>query len=140
MSKYSNTVEYRIKTNLDATGLTKLQQQLRQVQAEFERMSTAKTPFYGLEEAKKQLTDIQRLVNSSFNAKLGMMDTKALTAGLSQVNGGLTGIYKNFSAAGAVGKQAFAGLLGQTSKLDAGLKQVSSTSDKIFNTLGNTVR
>ena len=140
MSKYSNTVEYKIKTSLDATGLTKLQQQLRQVQAEFERMTTAKTPFSGLEEAKKQLTEIQALVNSSFNAKLGMMDTKALTAGLSRVEGGLAGVYKNFSATGAAGKQAFATLLGQTSKLDAGLKQVSSTSDKIFNTLGNTVR
>jgi hypothetical protein len=52
----------------------------------------------------------------------------------------LQSIYTNLNNAGAVGNKAFAQMYGQITKINAGTKQISSMSDKIMNTLGNTVR
>lgn len=141
MTKYSNTVEYLLKTSADTSGLTKLQQQIRQVEAEIQRMQAEKLfNDKGLDETLAKVRQVQEVLRSSYNAKLGMIDTKSLVAGLGKVQGGLNGVYQAFSKTGATGQKAFASLYGQINKFDTGLKQISKTSDKIFNTLGNTVR
>ena len=49
-------------------------------------------------------------------------------------------LQQTFSSLGPQGTSAMAQLYGQLGKVDTGMKSVSKTTDKIFNTLGNTVR
>ena len=52
----------------------------------------------------------------------------------------LNSIYQSFNNAGAAGQRAFTSMYGQIAKIDTGMRSVSKTTDKIFNTMGNTFR
>ena len=141
MAKYSNTVEYQIKTTLDSSGLNKLQTQLEQLRLSAQRMGNQ-----GLfdkkviDNAVKDIQHVQRALNDSFNGTLGMIDTKALMANLTSGGRTLNSIFSNFSALGTKGTQAFVDMYRQIGKIDQGMMRVSSTTDKIMNTFGNTFR
>ena len=141
MAKYSNTVEYNIKTNLDSSGIVQLQSELSKLEAQFQTMrnqglvSKAQT-----REAIANIELIRTSLNKAFNGKLGMLDNKAFLTNLTASGKSISSIAQSFSAMGAQGTAAFTRMYGQISRIDTGLRQVSSTSDKIMNTLGNTVR
>ena len=141
MAKYSNTVEYNIRTNLDSSGLSKLQSQIRQVENTIQTLQKEKLiNDKAINDSLAKIKEVQVALKTAFNPKLGIMDNKALITNLNNIKGGMNGVYQAFKTGGAQGVAAFNQLYGQTLKVDKGLKQVSSTSDKIFNTLGNTVR
>ena len=141
MAKYSNTVEYQIRTQLDASGLTKLQSQIRQVENNLKVLQQQKLiSKQSASEAISTINQVQTALTKAFNPKLGMLDNKALIGNINNIKGGINGVYQAFAAGGSKGTQAFSQFYGQLTQVDKGLKQISSTSDKIFNTLGNTVR
>ena len=141
MTKYSNTIEYQIRTQLDASGLTKLQSQIRQVENDLKTLQQQELiSKKSANEALATINQVSNALSKSFNSKLGMMDNKALISSLNNVKGGINGVYQAFATGGSKGIQAFSQFYGQLTQVDKGLKQISSTSDKIFNTLGNTVR
>lgn len=141
MSKYSNTVEYNIRTTLDDSGIAKLQAEIRQTQQEIQRLSNQKlVDPAAAEKARQELQSLQKIITKSFNAKLGMLDLRTFSAELSKAGMSLSSLSKDFSAAGFAGQRSFNEVLGRLGKLDTGLKSVSKTTDKIFNTIGNTVR
>lgn len=142
MAKYSNTVEYNIKTNFDASGLQAFQTQLNQVKMTLKTlgsssgfdMATQITP------AINAVRELQRILNSSFNSKLGMLDLSKLNKQLTQSKGLVQQLNQAFAMSGAQGTAAANSLITRMYKMDTGLKSISKTSDKIINTLGNTVR
>lgn len=141
MAKYSNTVEYNIRTTLDRSGLVQLQSQILQVENHLKTLQSQQliSPTSATK-AISTIKEVQAALTQAFNPKLGMLDNKTLISSLGNVKGGINGIYQAFAAGGSKGVQAFSQFYGQLMNVDKGLKQVSSTSDKIFNTLGNTVR
>ncbi len=141
MAKYSNTVEYNIRTTLDKSGLVQLQSQILQVENHLKTLQSQQliSPTAATK-AIKTVKEVQAALTQAFNPKLGMLDNKALISSLSNVKGGINGVYQAFATGGSKGVQAFSQFYGQLTQVDRGLKQISSTSDKIFNTLGNTVR
>lgn len=141
MAKYSNTVEYNIKTNLDSSGIAKLQSELSKLESQFQVMRNQ--GLVGKAQTREAIANIELIRNSlnkAFNGKLGMLDTKAFMSNLTAGGKSISSIAQSFSAMGAQGTAAFTRMYGQISRIDTGLRQVSSTSDKIMNTLGNTVR
>lgn len=144
MSKYSQTVEYNIKTNLDASGVQKLQTELTAVQNSLRTMSAQMGSGLSFEkEIKPALQAVQQLktaLNSSFNAKLGMLDLSKLNAQLKNGVVNAQQLNKAFSMAGAQGAGMASNLVARLYKVDDGLKSVSKTTDKIANTIGNTFR
>ena len=141
LAKYSNTVEYRIRTTLDKSGLTQFQAELNNLQTLLQTRGQLK--IIDPADAKRAISTIKQVqtaMQTAFNPKLGMMNNQALIASLNQIKGGLKGIYNDMSLAGTRGLNAFNQLQGQVYKIDTGMKQVSSTTDKIMNTFGNTFR
>ena len=109
MAKYSNTVEYNIKTNLDASGIAKLNTQLRQVEAEIQRLQGRGV--LSDTQVKKDLANINQIktaLASAFNPKLGMLDTKKFMAGLTAGGKSLQAYANTFNNLGTKGTQAFA--------------------------------
>lgn len=143
ISKYSSTVEYKLKTTLDSSGLTKLQSEIKKVQTELRNLTTYSTSVQlnkPVKEAIKDLDKLQTAIARSYNSKLGMLDTTKLKSNFKDLNLNLSSLQRSFNATGATGQIAFNNLLGRLGNLDTGLKTVSKTTDKVMNTLGNTFR
>lgn len=139
MSKFSNSVEYSLKTTLDSTGLNKLQAEIAQVTEQLTKLSSQSmiSPSQA-RQAISQIQTVQKALSSSFDSATGLINVGELQRGLSGLS--VSELRDSFRAAGTAGDQAFNSFLGQIGKMDTGMKSVSSTADKIFNTFGNTVR
>ena len=138
MAKYSSSINYKITTSLDASGITKLQAELNKLEREFLTLHSQEfVTDKQREEALRDIRRIQEALKTAFNPKLGMLNTKALTSELTKTGKTLE---QTFKSLGPQGTSAMAQLYGQLGKVDTGMKSVSKTTDKIFNTLGNTVR
>lgn len=138
LAKYSNTVEYQIRTTLDSSGIAKLRAELSNLQS-LTKIQGAQG-LLGPAAVNKTLADINKVkvaLNQAFNPKLGMMSNKTL---FNSIGRDLNSIYQSFSRLGPQGIAAFGQVYGQIGKIDVGMKQISSTSDKIMNTFGNTFR
>lgn len=139
MAKYSNTIQYNLKTSADLSGVTQLKNELKQISNILSMRSDQ-----GLlsESATKstlnRISRIEKAFSSAFNPKFGMFDTAKLNKSLGNLN--FSQVYKDLAKAGTVGKTTFNSLIAQTAKFETGLKSTSSVADKLFNTFGNTVR
>lgn len=141
MAKYSNTVEYKLRTTLDASGVSKLQSELVKVKKELDRVgSVGIINEAKVEKAKKDIREIQNALSKAFNPNLGLLNIDKFLGGLSKGNNTIADWGKTFSLAGIQGEKAMNSLVGRLAKIDNGLVSVSKTTDKVFNTLGNTVR
>lgn len=141
MAKYSNTVTYNLRTTLDDSGIAKLQAEIRQVQNEIQRLSSM--DMLGKSQVNSaigELDKLKRALNESFNANLGMLDTKKFSTAMKENGASISSLNTAFKTAGVQGEMAFNNLVGRLGKLDTGIKSVSKTTDKVFNTIGNTVR
>ena len=141
ISKYSNTVEYNLKTTLDASGISKLQAEIRKTQDALRVLSAQE--LIGDKSASKAIQEIeklQRALTTSFNSRVGMLDMNKFTAELTKSKTNLASLQQEFAKAGMTGQTAFNQVIGRLGKLDTGVKSTSKAVDKIFNTIGNTVR
>ena len=139
MSKFSNTIEYNIKTNLDASGLNKLQQQLNAVSESFSKLNK-NSSIYSSEAYNadiQKISKIQKALAQSFNSNLNVLDLNKFSKGISDMP--LSDIQAMMSKT-TEGAAAFTNILGTIGKIDTGFKSISSVTDKIINTFGNTVR
>ena len=139
MAKYSNTIAYQIQTKLDATGLNQLQQQLSSVSKAFSEMAKNDSA-YDQNAMKKDIARIQQVQNAlskSFNTNLNLID---LTAFKKELGGLSFGDLQETMSKTTEGAKTFNSILGTVGQIDTGFKNISSLSDKIMNTFGNTVR
>lgn len=141
ISKFSNTVQYNLKTTLDSSGLTKLQSQIRQTQNELTKMqSMGLISDEQVTKAKAQLAGLQTALSKSFNTKLGMMDMSAFQKNLKESKVNIADLATAFKSAGTSGATSFNSLLGQLGRIDTRMQSLSKSTDKVINTLGNTFR
>ena len=138
MAKYSSSINYKITTSLDASGITKLQAELNKLEHEFTDLNARQ--LISDKQVTDAVSDINRIRNAlatAFNPRLGMTNMSVLMSELTKGGRSLNQIYNNL---GTRGTAAMTQLYGQLGKIDTGMKSVSKTTDKVFNTLGNTVR
>lgn len=141
MAKYSNTVEYQLKTTLDASGIAKLQGELRGVQTEIKRLAGMNLiGKQSSQEAVAEINKIERAMTKAFNPTLGMLNFNAFNKELKKSGGQIDKWGDSFNLAGVKGQQALVKTITQLGQFDRGLTSISRTTDKVFNTLGNTVR
>lgn len=143
MANYSNTIEYKIKTSLDSSGLSKLQSEIAKVQTSMQKLVSADS--LGLQNKQmtqsiKTLEAVRQSLNKSFDSNLKMFDTNKFNKSLAQAKVSVSDVGKAFQYSGAQGQKAFNSLIAQTASLDTGIKNVNTTAQKAFTTLGNTIR
>ena len=139
MSKFSNTISYNLRTTLDASGITKLQGQLASISTQLDQMESKKLispkEVYAAQRDVKQLGDA---LSSSLNPQTGLLDLSKFQKQLGSLS--LSQLEQSMSKVGATGQQAFGNMIGQIGRMDTSFKSISGFADKIFNTMGNTVR
>lgn len=144
MAKYSSSVEYRIHTTLDDSGIAKLQSEIRQTQQRLKEMqSTGFISKDQLSDSLVQLQRVERAMQKAFNSNLGMLDTRKFSDLISKSNEcrvNMNQLGTAFSQVGARGQTAVTSLITQVGKLDTGVKTTSKAVDKMANTIGNTLR
>lgn len=141
ISKYSNTVEYKLKTTLDSSGISKLQSEIKKTQTELKKLSEQNIiSDSAMGTAQAQLSKFSKILNQSFNSKLGMLDLSRVNKLMNENALSIGKISTAFSMAGTKGEVAFNNILGRIGKVDTGLKSITKTTDKIMNTIGNTAR
>ena len=139
ISKFSNTIEYNLRTTLDASGITQLQGQLSSINTQLDQMS--KKQLISSQEAAQAQRQIKQLgdaLSSSLNPQTGLLDLGKFKQQLSGLS--LSQLEQSMSKVGATGQIAFGNMIGQIGRMDTSFKSISSFADKIFNTMGNTVR
>lgn len=139
ISKFSNTIEYNLRTTLDASGITQLQGQLSSINTQLDQMS--KKELISSQEAiqaQKQIKQLGDALSSSLNPQTGLLDLSKFKQQLSGLS--LSQLEQSMSKVGTTGQIAFGNMIGQIGRMDTSFKSISSFADKIFNTMGNTVR
>lgn len=139
MAKYTNTIAYQIQTKLDATGLNQLQQQLSSVSKSFTEMGKNNSAYAesSMRSDVARIQQVQQALSKSFNTNLNLIDLSAFKKELGGLSFGELQSTMNKIPEGA---KAFNSILGTVGQIDTGFKNISSLSDKIMNTFGNTVR
>lgn len=90
--------------------------------------------------AQAQLEGLQTALNKSFNTKVGMLDMSEFQKNLAKSGTSIRELSSAFVNAGVTGKTSFNSLLGQLGKIDTRMTSLSKSTDKVINTIGNTVR
>lgn len=138
MSKYSQTVEYNLRTTLDNTGLLQLQHQLSLVRAEMNKLVKEGDINSEFAQAAKNVEKLQIALRKSFNSNIGIFDLKKFQQELNGLS--LSRLQKDMNSIGTNGTKAFNNMIGSIGRIDTSFKSISSLTDKIYNTMGNTVR
>ena len=139
ISKFSNTVEYNLRTTLDASGITQLQSEISKTLRTLDELGNKKLLSQSqVTSATKDIQQLQSAFSKAFDSNIGMLNLKTFQKELGGLN--VDSLRQSFANAGVQGTQLFNNMIGQIGKMDTNFKNLSSTTDKIFNTMGNTVR
>ena len=128
-----------MRTTLDASGITQLQGQLASISTQLDQMQSKELispkEVYAAQRDIKQLGDA---LSSSLNPQTRLLDLSQFQKQLSGIS--LSQLEQSMSKVGSTGQIAFGNMIGQIGRIDTSFKSISSFADKIFNTMGNTVR
>lgn len=154
MAKYSNTIVYNLKTNLDSRGIDSLRKKLSQVQTDLYKLKGMKgltsntkndnalklADNKELEESYQTILKIQKALNSATNFSTGSFNTSAFLLDLQKMDVSTQSLIKTFSTVGVTGQQAFNQLAAALGSTEAKVSRMSTTVTKMFNTFQNTLR
>ncbi len=141
ISKYSSTIEYNLKTTLDSSGITKLQQEIKQTELELQRMSSQELLSSSqVSKAQTQINALKTAISKSYNGKLGLIDWSKFNSEFTKAKGSVTSFSESMSKIGSRGSAALSQTIGTIGQIDTKMSSLSKTTEKVWNTLGNTVR
>ena len=139
MSKYSNTIEYQLKTSADLKGIEQLQKSLTQVTTTLNQMHLDPgADHLGLDQSLANVQKLQDALTKAFNPKLGVINGQQLQKEIGNI--GLDTLISDLDKAGASGQIAINNMVGGLGRIHTNLNTISSAVDKVVNTFGNTVR
>ena len=144
MAKYSNVVEYNIITDVDTSGITKLQNELTRLKQslKFDGGAFSKLGLNNADVDKsiKKINQLQNALTAAFNPKIGTLDLSKLNTSLQREHSSLQMIVKDWEQMGYRGQAAISSLSNALLSMNKGAVTVNTTLSKIANTFGNTVR
>ena len=75
ISKFSNTIEFNLRTTLDASGITQLRGQLSSINTQLDQMSKKKLiSSQEATQAQRQIKQLGDALSSSLNPQTGLLD------------------------------------------------------------------
>ncbi len=99
MAKYSNVVEYNVVTNVDTSGITKLQNELVKLKQslKFDKDSFSTLGFDNarIDQSIRKVNQLQNALTAAFNPKIGTLDLSKLNNSLQREHTNLQMIVKD---------------------------------------------
>lgn len=138
----ANQINYKLGYQVDSKSLNDIRNSLKELQ------NIKITGISGpLEKAQGHMSKIiayanslERILNSSYNSKLGTLNVSKFTEEIGKVKGGIQGIYKEFSYAGIAGQNAFRDITTKALTTNVQLKQTHKILDDMAITMKNTLK
>lgn len=144
MAKYSNVVEYNVVTNVDTSGITKLQNELVKLKQslKFDKDSFSTLGFDNarIDQSIRKVNQLQNALTAAFNPKIGTLDLSKLNNSLQREHTNLQMIVKDWESMGTRGNMAISSLSNALLSMNKGAVTINTTLSKIANTFSNTVR
>ena len=144
MAKYSNVVEYNVVTDVDTSGIVKLQNELTKLKQslKFDKNSFSQLGFDDakIDKSIRKVNQLQTAITAAFNPKIGTIDLSKLNASLQKEHTSLQMIVKDWEQMGTRGTMAISNLSNALLSMNKGAMNVNTTLSKIANTFSNTVR
>lgn len=97
MAKYSNVVEYSVITNVDSSGIIKLQNELTKLKQslKFEKFDMLGFDQTKIDQSIKKVNQLQTALTAAFNPKIGTLDLSRLNTSLQKEHTSLQMIVKD---------------------------------------------
>ena len=144
MPKYTQELQYNIKTTFDKSGIAQLQSQLKALESTLKTSSgSSGVNIYSDKKAQQDLKNIQAVSNAltkAYSSQTGLLNVGKFTSTLQKSNVSIQQFAASCSSMGIAGQQAFNSLMGQTLSLQSGLKQTTTLAEKMKTTFSNTLR
>jgi hypothetical protein len=141
LAKYSNTVEYNIKTSLDSKGLTQLKNELRSVELSLQKMGDKDLlNTKSFSDARIQIQNLRESLSKAFDPSLGILDLSKLNTELKESGVTAASLKSAFTQAGSEGQVAFNNLVKELCRVDTGIQRSNSSLVKMFTIFSNTFR
>ena len=139
MAKYSNTIEYKLKTTVDMTGVNQLKANLNSVATDLRYMrSINPVREESIDSAITSINRMKKAFGEALDYRTGMLNMSKLQKSIDGVS--FSKLYKEMSLLDAKSKNTFVDMVAQMNKVQTGVKTMSSAMDKMINTMGNTAR
>lgn len=90
--------------------------------------------------AQQQINALRTSLNKSYNGKLGLIDWTKFNSEFTKAKGSVTQLTSSLSAMGIAGSKNVTSFISTLGQLETKTNAVSKTTEKIANTIGNTVR
>ena len=141
MAKYSNSIEYNIKTSADLKGFTQLQAEIGKLETKLTELSRKDIiDSDKMVEGQNNLKSLSKALSDAFNPQLGVLDLSTFNKSLSDSGVTANSLRSTFNKLGADGSQAYANLLKQVNNFSSGITKTQTGLQKLQTTFANTFR
>lgn len=143
MAKYRADLEYNIKTKLDNSGITQLQQSLQKLSNTLSSSLKSKdisTDTNAIKRMRTEVNQLQSAITRAFNPKIGTLDLQKFNNILKSENITIKELSKNMSRFGADGKAAINSLASAMTIYQKKAISANTALSKMATTMANTMR
>lgn len=133
-------VNVKVGYTIDKTGLNEIKRQLTDIRLEAAQAKLSGNLTKDLQEASKAASQLEDILNSSWNNKLNQLDLSKVNTGIKNTYGSVQNLQKALIKSGSAGATAYNNFAMQVLNTNIQLKQTSETLDKMAVTFKNTIR
>ena len=140
MAKYTNEIHYNVTTDFKDNGLNKLNQEIIKIQQKLQNLKLEVKDTGSIDKITTKLDSFRDAINQSYNFRLNTTDLTKMSQLLNKNGTDLRSLAKDFASLGDQGRIAFMQINNELARFNMQAKNVSAVTQKIWNTIGNTVR
>lgn len=133
-------VNIKVGYTVDKTGLNEIKKQLADIRVEAASAKMSGKLTEDLQNASKAATQLENILNSAWNSKLGQLDLSKVNTGIKNTYGTVQNLQKALVSSGSSGTAAYNNFARSVLNANVQLKQSSQLLDKMAITFKNTVR
>lgn len=135
----ANSVKFNVGFNVDKSALDELKTSLREVQ-NVANTNTDKGLEQQLKQAASAASQLEKILNQSWNSKLNQLDLSKVSQGINETYGGVSNLRQQLVATSSAGTAAFNQFASTVLNTNLQLKESSKILDDFATTFKNTVR
>lgn len=135
----ANSVKFNVGFNVDKSALDELKTSLREVQ-NMANTNTDKGLEQQLKQAANAASQLEKILNQSWNSKLNQLDLSKVSQGINETYGGISDLRQQLVATSSAGTAAFNQFASTVLNTNLQLKESSKILDDFATTFKNTVR
>jgi hypothetical protein len=140
MANSKNKIQFEIGYTVNKSGLNEAIKALQQVQKEADKAFSAGTLTDELDQAAAAAHELENILNSAWNNKLGQLDLSKVSSGINNMYGSVSKMKSALESSGSSGAAAYNKVASSILGTNLQLKQSNKLLDEMATTMGNTVK